>query len=467
MKTEIFLWFYLWTGKISYTWRGFMFRTKGLVFRSVLLFLSIEIISLSYYSLLFCFPNDCYFIFSDSSQSFNDSGLTKDTTTTTDTKSPTTIESKLKEFLDSSRSENQASSILDPQDLVKLINLVMSASSLSSNQDLIEEALDKISYNIKYDLGLLDRPSDFKPFRFFTYENIMNLVVPLILKYQGLLSSLVENIRSSFSTPYIIIQFHNGQYIRKIHTRQNVYIQKLQKKILDYILSHQYSDSLCVLLSLVSDESLIYLKNYPARSSRYHDLIYSLRFLSITAESDFFKNLANHGLERLEATLNLKEKISEDLRYVYQHQDASNFLREKISLYISILHEISESRLAINLGGSSYVGVGYDILSVSDKDVYFIEVKSKMDLFTNFATKITRNEADTALNIHKNFHKGDYHIYLVPLGRQDIRMIKSSIIDIKIDWNKLEHLILNRNPTRNDRVALSDFSRTVVDLNIK
>ena len=444
-----------------------MFRTKVLVFRSMLLCLFIETISLSYSSLLFCFPNDCYFFFSDSSQIFDSSILTTSTTDTTNSTSSTSIEFQLKVFLDSTRSENLASSILDPVDLAKLINLVMNVDSLSSNQDLIEEALDMISYNIKYDLGLLDRPSDFTPFRFFTYENIINLVVPIILKYQGLLSTLVENIRSSFSTPYITIQFHNGQYIRKIHTRQNVYIQKLQKKILDYILSSKYSDSLCILIALVSDESLIYLKNYPDHSSRYHDLIYSLHFLSITAESDFFKNLANHDLERLEATPNLKERINEDLRYVYQHQNASNFLREKISLYISILHEISESRLAVNLGGSAYVGVGYDILSVSENSVYFIEVKSKMDLFTNFATKITRNEADTALNIHKNFSEGDYHIYLVPLGRQDIRMIKSSIIDIKIDWSKLEHLILNRDPTRNDRVALSDFSRTVVDLNIK
>ena len=356
------------------------------------------------------------------------------------------------------------SSISFQDTLTDLIDTPYNDISTSEFQNILET----LSYSLRYDSGLLPGTEESASFKLFSFTNILDYIIPLILVHENRTTSLINLIHSILSTPHTYPSTANGgQYIRRVHSRYNDYLLKLQKRLINYIVDSTTFEDLPIVLSFLSDEGLLYLKNNSLLTRKYTDIKSYLNYISLTTDSSYISNLSKKALERLEKTSNLQEEISENFIAVYRNSNASNIFRERVSLKIVMLYEIEHGRLPRDLGGSSYISVGYDILSVSDEQAYFIEVKSKMDLFTSYPTRITRNEADVALNIHKNYPNGDYHIYLVPLGRDDIKKIKDPLIDLKIDWDKLNDIVLNRDTYKSVRIPLSDFTSTTVELNVK
>ncbi len=347
------------------------------------------------------------------------------------------------------------------------LDLVLAPQNYFTDHEL-NEKIDLIIYSLKYDLGLIPNQHNLAQFNFFNYKNIIEYIIPFISKYEEKAYSLINFIRTVLSTPYTFLNpVKNEQFIRKIHSSYNVYLLKLQKQLADHLLDPKNCEDIPLILSMISDEVFLYLKNNPNIQREYKLILSYLRYISLTKDSSFIVNAATKLVKKMEEVVYLQDEIASNLLVIYRDPESSNHFREKISLQISMLYEITHSRLPLDLGGPAFIGVGYDILSVSEKEAYFIEVKSKKDLFTNYPTRITKNEADVALNIHKNFPNGDYHIYLVPLGRMDMKMILDPLIDIDIDWDKLNDIVINRDPKQNQRIALSDFSSANARLNMK
>ncbi len=319
--------------------------------------------------------------------------------------------------------------IFTSQQIYRLCVRILNISGISINvaNKIISILIDLIKSNTKID----------SESKFLTISNIIEDYLPIISKQLDRVESLRELIREKIKIPYTSNGINsNGSRLIKFNLDLISYISTLPlfKKL--------------ILISILPKEALLYIKN-SNKDFNYSDLIY--RFKNLIKETknsttpSYIKELAQSVINTFDTILDLNEEIQNGIKSInnwsssdFDSERAISF-REKISLYQTLLYEIELGFIPVNLSHKDYIGLGYDILSISRQETKLIEVKSKWALFSvEFPPSISLNEARVALNSHKEPSNGSYHIYLIPLNINE-REKYGELIEMDINWSRLEY----------------------------
>ncbi len=291
-------------------------------------------------------------------------------------------------------------------------------------------------------------------FSFLNSSSIINELLPVISKLQELSEPLREVLKQKLSKTYSIEGVN----------QTNLYIIKLNHALINSVSSLPLYKKL-ILLSVLSDEAVLYLKNQEDLS-KFNETVSSLKRLINYSKNhpQYIVDLASSVIQRLNEVLLLKDQIKRNLNVIYNQNEAefvtedSFHLREQTSIYILFLQEIKKGRICLNLSDRSFKGLGYDVVSVDSQSTHYTEVKSKMNVHSSdYPVSISLNEAHVALKFHLKQLDGNYHLVLVPLSQHDI-MKYGEVIEMNINWAILQRILeYYQDPD------LLDYGFTIID----
>ncbi len=321
------------------------------------------------------------------------------------------------------------------QQLYKLSVKILKINGISNIT--IDHIIPILISLIKEDLKLSTN-KNITGYKFLTVQNIINDFLPILSKQLDAVNSLRELIKERIAITYST----NGV------SSLGKYMIRFNLDLISYLTDIPLFRKL-ILISMLPKEALLYVKN-SNKDLNYSDLI--SRFRNLTKEvknsssPSYIKELAKSVILDLDSVLDLNTQVENGIEAI-NNWDSSDFdseraisFREKISIYQSLLNEIELGFIPVNLSHKDYIGLGYDILSISKQETKLIEVKSKWALFSvEFPPSISLNEARVALNAHKDPSNGSYFIYLVPLNKAE-RKEFGNLINIDINWGRLEYI---------------------------
>ena len=324
---------------------------------------------------------------------------------------------------------------LTSQQFYKLTVKLLNGSKLNKQSATI---LCSILVGIIKDDTRLTVHKSHRSFKFLTVDNILKDLLPIISKQLELVEPLRNLLKSRLTLNYSTLG------INEI----GIHLVRINELLIKQIPSLPLYKRL-ILVSILPSESLLYLRNSGIKEL-YKDLLTSFNSLLLEKNKStippYIKELAGSVLKSLNTTANLHEKIQEGLNTIEKwpsqdfDSDEACLFREKVSIYQAMLHEIRLGNITLDLSNKDFIGLGYDVLSINQKELKHIEVKSKMSLFsTEFPPSISMNEARVALELHDNPSKGSYFIYLVPLNRVE-RSQFGSLIQMEINWDRLKYI---------------------------
>ena len=294
-------------------------------------------------------------------------------------------------------------------------------------------------------------------FKVFNSENIIKILIPIISKHQELVSDVIEVLKDRLSLT------HSLSGVDRI----NLEILQINQEIIHAIDSLTLHKRI-IALSILPSNLLLVIKNAP--SSKYN--FYTKDTLERADESfpKFIYELSQSTLSAIEKTLDLRDTINKNLleilntRENFASEEAMN-LREQTSIYKVLLDKILSGYIPLDLSAKKYIGLGYDVFCLENGLSHYIEVKSKMSLFSKeYPPVITPNEIRFALSVHNSDENTKYSLYIVPLNNQE-RKYYGDIIDADIDWNKLQfisdHLNVFISRGINGNVLLEEFVKNL------
>ncbi len=324
------------------------------------------------------------------------------------------------------------------------------------DQQSLDKIIDIIIEQIRYDSGIWENTIRFQ-YNFLTPETIFDILVPIIIKYQQRVDTLVKYL-TIFLNNIEIINKNITIKIRKFLLRVNNLTKlQLQKRLISYLPRLKKIENLIVVLSILSNSAYLYLKNTDELINFSYLRPILEKYLHKT-NSDYIKKLAKSVLVNFWNTSSLVEEvILKKIRIESNRSYNRPRYREEVSILASLYKEIQQGRLAMDISASDITSVGCDILSVSDTKRYFIEVKSKI-LGSPRELTISRNEAQVALNVYKNYPEAEYKIFAVPFiyGKKHHKL--PTVYEANIDWNILDMLLLRSSYESTPYIQISDFA---------
>lgn len=324
---------------------------------------------------------------------------------------------------------------LSDQNQIKFYDLYILVTKILNIKDINSFTIDTLSTIlanlIKSDTKLI-KTNDYN-FKIFTSKNILTTLIPIISKHKEKVSDLLEAIKYRLSLKIPLLGIDD----------ESIQILKINKEIIDS-LSDLPLHRRIIATYILTDESLVYIKN--GKQSFYKYIIDSLqKGISNSSSGDFIKELASLGLKSLESSIDLRKVILENSSIIinggsnFASEEAKN-LREKTSIYKVMEDKIKDGAFPIDLSDKKYVGLGYDVFCLENGINHYIEIKSKMSLFSqDWPIVISQNEIKFALLVHESDSRSKFSLYVVPLNNQEIRLY-GTIIETKIDWEKLKYI---------------------------
>lgn len=330
--------------------------------------------------------------------------------------------------------------------IIKLLNHPDGKLTLPTTRRL----MDLLTSILKADNTLInDDTSGFKTLKFFNPTRITKELIPLIIKYWsqsiGLYFCMYNKLK--LYTPNHGLD-ENGLYILRLN---KIFLDSIQLDDLSF-------DTKLILASFLDGYAYLYMKNNVFFLDKISSFIKKGKDLDLDGmRLDLF--------DSLQAKIDVMPDLRDEIAKMYYKVDSlkdysseeSKLLREKTSILIILLAEIEKSRLVIDLSGQNFFKIGYDIISSTQTDTYFIEAKSKMSLFSKeYPLRISYNEGAKALDFYTMSDNLHYKIYVVPLKPEEIAR-HGQIIDFEIDYNKLDNILQSINQEENPSILLDDI----------
>lgn len=322
---------------------------------------------------------------------------------------------------------------------------------------------------IKNDLKLIGLSKNDPHFNLFTFDHITKDLIPIISKYKNEAEDLRMILKSRLEPVY-----HNNLGI----DQTGIISLKIVKQLLEHINNFPLYQRI-ILLSILPDEAYLYIRNFKNSLDNkvLAELVRSCSLnLNYSKDPAYIIELSSSNIERLDHTPILQSIIKYSISKI-STQSFSEFIlensvnmREKTSIQIVLLDEICKGNLPLDLSSKNFIGLGFDIISMGSSSINYIEVKSKMDLFSGeFPPNLSLNEVKVALEFHTNQRSGNYLLYLVPLNKDKIYTY-GHIINMNINWEKLDTLFQKykskgsdnstqeRNSLKGVKILLKDFT---------
>ena len=324
---------------------------------------------------------------------------------------------------------------LSDQKQIKFYDLYILATKILNIKDINSYTINTLSTIlanlIKSDTKLI-KTNDYN-FKIFNSKNILTSLIPIISKHKEKVSDLLEAIKHRLSLKIPLLGIDD----------ESIQILKINKEIIDSLCDLPLHRKI-IAIFILTDEALVYIKN--GTQSFYKSVIDSLqKGVSDSSSDEFIKELAGLSLKSFETSLDLSKVILENSSLIinggsnFASEEAKN-LREKTSIYKVMEDKIKNGAFPIDLSDKKYVGLGYDIFCLEKGIHHYIEVKSKMSLFSQeWPLVISQNEIKFANLVHESYSRSKFSLYVVPLNNQEIRLY-GTIIDTKIDWEKLKYI---------------------------
>ncbi len=274
-------------------------------------------------------------------------------------------------------------------------------------------------------------------FKVFNADNIINILIPIVSKHKEQVADIVEVLKDRLA----LTHFLSG--VDKI----NLEILQINQEIIQAIDSLTLYKRI-IALSILPSKLLLVIKNAP--TSKYDFYIKDTLKKADESYSKFIYELSQSTLSAIEKTLDLRVAISKNAldilntRDNFASEEAIN-LREQTSIYKVLLDKILSGYIPLDLSAKKYVGLGYDVFCLENGLSHYIEVKSKMSLFSKeYPPVISPNEIRFALSVHNSDENTKYSLYIIPLNNQE-RKYYGNIIDADIDWGRLQFISDNLN----------------------
>ncbi len=272
--------------------------------------------------------------------------------------------------------------------------------------------------------------------KLFNVDNICRDIIPLIIKIKD--SKLLEKLLECVKNKLQPITQSTGI------SDYDINILHLNRRLINSLLETDSNITFSVLISLLSPEALLYIKNTPD----LYELFSSILSESVNEiKSSVLSSFVLETQKRLESIPLLEDRIDNLFHEIDYNMedfstDSSKVIREATSIAIILLNEIKSERLPLDFSSTNYVGVGYDVISVTPEDVRYIEVKSKMAIRSEkYPLLITYNEALKAIEYTQGGKNPDkYKLYAVPLKPSEIDEF-GQFIDLTIDYSKLKQAV--------------------------
>ena len=304
------------------------------------------------------------------------------------------------------------------------------------NKDTVTDLIPLLVNLLKSDTKLIKSTNN--EFKILNSKNILYTLIPIISKHQELASDLLEVLKDKLS------QTDSLSGIDEI----NIKILKINQEILNALESLPMFRRI-IAMSIISSRALLSIKNASFSKKRFY-------FQDSLEKVDksypkFIYDLATSIVSRLDKTLDLRVTISQNLSKILKTKtgfatEEAKTLREQTSIYKVLLDKIESGYIPVDLSNKQYIGLGFDIFCLEDGVSNYIEVKSKMSLFSkDYPIVMTPNEIRFALHVHNDTENTKFSLYIVPLNYQE-RKTYGDIIDAEIDWKQLQHISDNITP---------------------
>lgn len=343
---------------------------------------------------------------------------------------------------------------LSTQQLYNLITSILKQTDYSSLY--VDKLIDAISNIINEDIKLV-KSSKGKDYhlRFFNFKTITKDIIPIISKHQ----------KNALALRNLLEEKLEVKILDQKLDENSLYILKLNRKLIDSLNDLPLFKKI-ILLSVLSDESYLYIKNNELLQPVLH---LTEKTISTSRVSEFILDLYQKVQSRLNQTLNLEDLIKSGITTIiswskkeFESEEAFLF-RERISIHQTLLYEINLGFIPIDFSSKDFKALGYDVYSTDTNFDHYIEVKSKMSLFsTEYPPSISLNEARVALSVHKDTKDSDYLIYLIPLNISE-RKKYGKLIVMDINWTRLEGVYTSMHDPMydNPNYQIVDFSKKI------
>ena len=343
---------------------------------------------------------------------------------------------------------------LSTQQLYNLITSILKKTDFNSLY--VDKLINAISNIISEDIKLVKSSKD-KDYhlRFFNFKTITKDIIPIISKHQHNAKVLRNLLEEKLEV----------KILNKELDENSLYILKLNRKLINSLYELPLFKKI-ILLSVLSDESYLYIKN---NDTLQPVLQLTEKNISTSKPSEFILDLYQKVQSKLSQTQKLGDLIKSGITTItswskkeFESEEAFLF-REQISIYQTLLYEINLGFIPIDFSSRNFKALGYDVYSTDTNFDHYIEVKSKMSLFsTEYPPNISINEARVALNLYKETKNSDYLIYLIPLNLSE-RKKYGKLIVMDINWTRLEGLYASLHDPMydNPNYQIVDYSKKI------
>ena len=341
---------------------------------------------------------------------------------------------------------------LTNNEVIKLSEALRDVSDI--DQQSLDKAIDILIDHIRYDTGIWGDSAIFQ-YKFLTSQNLVNILIPIIAKYQKRADTLLRYLTLFFKeTDYICRPgfFKTRYFLLRIN---NLLKLQLQKRLISNIAKLKNQDQLIILLGMLSDNAYLYLKNT--------DEIINFRYLTPflkekfnDSESEYIRKLSLEIIDRFHRIPLLFQEITLKNDLLQNKKINTPGFREELSILVSLYKEILLGRIPMDLSDISNIAVGCDILSASDTKHYFVEVKSRI-IVSPREVSLSRNEMEVALNVYKNYPQGEYKIYVISVAYSGKKIFDPITQEVDINWDKLDDILVKTSYETLPKINISMF----------